>query len=294
MKSKISLAILLSLFISATSFASFTDVTSSHINSDAIDYVESMGIVQGYPDGTYKPDSQINRAEFTKIVIASKYSQEDIDACNTSKFKDVGDGAWFTPYICLAELDGIISGYPDGTFQPANLINFAEASKIITNTLIGETPVGSQVWYELYVTKLARINAIPTTITGFDHQVTRGEMAEMIWRIKENITTMDSLTYEDLVDRAPTQVTFDLNTTNYSYSQTELTVKQGDVVTIHLTNDLGTHNFIIDELDVASITINSGQSTQVTFTATQKGTYEYYCSVGNHRELGMVGTLIVE
>lgn len=296
MKLKLSIALVCVLAFTSTAFASFSDVPASHLNYDAITYVEDLGIVQGYPDGTYKPDAPINRVEFTKIIIATKYSQNEIDTCNSVSFSDVGDGAWYAPYVCVAELNNIVDGYPDGTYKPANLITFAEASKIITNTLIEPTTQGSEIWYRPYVLKLENINAIPTTINSFDHKLTRGEMAEMIYRIQEDIRNLPSKTYDQLAapDTSTTEQSFDLTATNYQYSDTELRVKQGDTVTVTLTSEVGTHNFNIDALDVHSLTVTSGNSTEVTFTATQKGTFEYYCSVSNHRQLGMVGNLIVE
>jgi len=302
MKLKLSLVLICVLAFTSTAFASFSDVDSSHINSEAIDYVESLGIVQGYPDGTYKPDQPINRAEFTKIIIATEYTQSQIDACNSVSFSDIGDGAWYTPYICVAEMNDIVGGYPDGTYGPANLITFAEASKIITNTLIEQTTEGSEIWYRPYVRKLEDLDAIPSTVEDFEHKLTRGEMAEMIWRIKEEVFGEPSKTYNQLngtdtsgqTDETPSDVTFELTATNYEFSDTELRVDQGDTVTIVLTSEIGTHNFTIDEYDVESITVTSGKTTEVTFTATQKGTFEYYCSVNDHRNLGMVGELIVE
>ncbi len=299
MKTRISIALILSMLFTATAFASFRDVDSSHQNSEAIDYVESLGIVQGYPDGTFKPDIPINRAEFTKIVIASTYTQSELDSCNTSSFSDVGDGAWFLPYVCLAEQKGIIGGYPDGTFGFANLITFAEASKIITNTLIEPTTEGTDIWYKPYVKKLEDHSAIPTTIENFSHKLTRGEMAEIIWRLMENIRNMETSTY-NILDGITTNGTvtheaaFELDMINYEFSETELVVQQGDTVTVVLNSVVGTHNFTIAGYDVESLTITSGNTTEVTFVATIKGTFEFYCSVDDHRELGMVGNLIVE
>lgn len=300
MKTKISIALIASMLFTATAFASFRDVSSAHQNSEAIDYVESLGIVQGYPDGTYKPDSPINRAEFTKIVIASQYTQGELDSCNSTSFSDVGDGAWFTPYVCLAEQKGIIGGYPDGTFGFANNITFAEASKIITNTLVEKTTEGTDIWYKPYVKKLEDQSAIPTTIEDFSHKLTRGEMAEIIWRLEENIFNLDSRTYnelKDILENGGSHVvgpSFELDMTNYEFSETELIVQQGDTVTVTLNSVVGTHNFVVEGYDVESLTITSGNTTEVTFVATKKGTYEFYCSVGDHRALGMVGTLFVE
>jgi len=299
MKSKISLMMVLIFAFTGTAFAAFSDVDESHIYSEAIDYVESRGIVEGYPDGTYKPDQPINRVEFTKIIIATEFTESQIENCNSVSFSDVPDGAWYTHYVCVAEMNDIVDGYPDGTYQPPNLITFAEASKIITNTLVEPTTEGSEIWYRPYVKKLENINAIPTTVEDFEHKVTRGEMAEMIYRIEEEITNLDSKTYDELAENAEddgtvSDVTFELTATNYEFSETELPVDRGDTVTIVLTNELGRHNWVLEGYDVATLTINSGQTTEVTFVADKVGTFEYYCNVANHRELGMVGNLIVE
>ncbi|MFH0821038.1 MAG: S-layer homology domain-containing protein, partial [Candidatus Peregrinibacteria bacterium] len=60
--------------------AIFLDV-QSHPYEQAIEFVQQKGIVQGYPDGYYRPDQLINRAEFSKIVIESQFSSAAIDDC---------------------------------------------------------------------------------------------------------------------------------------------------------------------------------------------------------------------
>lgn len=85
---------------------------------------------------------------------------------------------------------------------------------------------------------------------------------------------------------------------NYSFSPSTMTVKAGDTVKLKLVNKDMMHDFVIDELDVESNVLEEvGQEEVFEFTvpASAKGkSYEYYCSVGDHREKGMVGTLIVE
>jgi len=89
-------------------------------------------------------------------------------------------------------------------------------------------------------------------------------------------------------------VTVSLSGKNFEFSQKEIRVKEGDTVTINFTNESGTHNWTVDEFDARTQTIQGGSSASVTFVADKKGSFEYYCSVGQHRALGMVGTLIVE
>lgn len=89
----------------------------------------------------------------------------------------------------------------------------------------------------------------------------------------------------------------EIELSSFKFSQDKLTVKPGQTVTIRLTNSEGFHDFVIDELGVASEQISVGDETTVTFTIPENAageTYEYYCSVSNHRELGMVGLLTVE
>lgn len=81
---------------------------------------------------------------------------------------------------------------------------------------------------------------------------------------------------------------------SFYFEPNEITVEAGQPVTIMLNSVDMMHDFVIDELDVATEVVPGGESTSVTFTPTEPGEYEFYCSVGNHRALGMVGTLIVE
>lgn len=180
----------------------FTDVSSDHINYDAITYMQSEGIVSGYPDCTYKPDQVINRAEFAKIVIAANFTDEEMEECLNERanddFFDVPRGQWFAKYICIAKKEGIIGGYKDGNFLPTRSINFAESAKILS---IGfDLDLNGEVdpWFKQYVDALATLNAIPTSITSFDQQITRGEMAEMIYRLHKPDTSKDSQTYASL------------------------------------------------------------------------------------------------
>ena len=75
----------------------------------------------------------------------------------------------------------------------------------------------------------------------------------------------------------------------------ELRVKKGDVVTIEFRSTMGFHDWVVDELGAATKQVRPEDGmTKVTFTADKAGTFEYYCSVGSHRELGMKGMLVVE
>ncbi len=81
---------------------------------------------------------------------------------------------------------------------------------------------------------------------------------------------------------------------NFTFAPSTMTVKKGDAVAIIFKNVEGFHDFRIDEFNVATQKIGVGQEETVRFTADKTGTFEYYCSIGQHRAMGMKGTLVVE
>jgi S-layer homology domain/PsbP-like protein len=188
-------------------FAKFTDVPTDQANAEAVAYVQSQKIVEGYPDGTFRPDSTLTRAELAKILIGSQFSQEAIDHCvqDNSKpgwtylfFPDVPIKAWFAKYVCVGKINGILAGYPDGTFRPSQDVDFAEASKVLGEWLRVE-PAKDVPWYKPIVETLAEKKAIPVTIEAFDQKLTRGELAEIVYRLKTGTTNKDSTNYETIL-----------------------------------------------------------------------------------------------
>lgn len=80
----------------------------------------------------------------------------------------------------------------------------------------------------------------------------------------------------------------------FKFAPSEIRVKKGDTVIVTFKNMQGTHDFSLDEFGVKTNQIGEGEEEEVEFVADKAGTFEYYCSVGNHRAQGMVGKLVVE
>lgn len=87
---------------------------------------------------------------------------------------------------------------------------------------------------------------------------------------------------------------FTITGKNFSFSPSTITVKKGDRVKITFKNSQGFHDFVIDEYGVATKQASSPATEVLEFTADKVGSFEYYCSVGTHRAMGMLGTLKVE
>jgi nitrosocyanin len=80
---------------------------------------------------------------------------------------------------------------------------------------------------------------------------------------------------------------------SFYYKPNVITVKKGDKVKVTMNSVSMMHDFVIDELNVKSEVAPSGKAAVVEFTADKAGSFEFYCSVGQHRANGMVGTLVV-
>lgn len=163
----------------------FSD-TEGYQYEEAIRWLKDNGVISGYSDGTYKPYAEINRAEFTKIIVGGfNYTVSHMSNC----FPDVKQ-EWFADYVCTAKADGIINGNADGKFKPGNFINTVEAVKIILETAISGLNLhasSDEPWYMPYVNYATNTNIAFIFFTNtYDHRITRGEMAEMIYQMQKN------------------------------------------------------------------------------------------------------------
>lgn len=91
----------------------------------------------------------------------------------------------------------------------------------------------------------------------------------------------------------PTQ-TIVMDAGSFYYSVKEIKAKVGDKVKIIMTSKDMMHDFVIDEFSVKSKLAKAGETVEFEFVVDKAGTYQYYCSVGQHRQNGQVGSLIVE
>lgn len=112
----------------------FSDVDENYWCYKEIAYLAEWGIINGYEDGTFKPDNKISRAEFVKIVESFEALQT-----GTNPYSDVDETYWAYKYIVSSSAKGWINGYLDGTFKPDNNISRSEAVKI-ANKLVNRHP----------------------------------------------------------------------------------------------------------------------------------------------------------
>ncbi len=113
---------------------SFSDVPGDAWYAKAVNTLTSLGMLGGYPDGTYRPNAPITRAEFSAIALA--FAQER--GAVSCSYTDVPSDAWYYTYVAQATAYGWIGGYPDSTFRPNSPITRAEVC-VIVNHMLGRS-----------------------------------------------------------------------------------------------------------------------------------------------------------
>lgn len=172
----------------------FTDVKLNDPSYQAIEYLRTKGIVQGYADGTFKPHQQSNRAETLAMLLRGKKA-EIPQKENIEVFPDVQGDTWYGPYVQKAKELGIVHGNPDGLFYPGNSTNVSEFLKMLLELHAIElrqvdsdpfSDVPANRWDAPYIETAKWLNLM-NTLESEDlhpaHAMSRGEMAQYLYRL---------------------------------------------------------------------------------------------------------------
>ena len=174
----------------------FSDVSTKHPNYAAISYLKLHGVISGYPDGSFKPDQVVNRAEALKIIILGS-GVKVADAVDLEPFRDIARTDWFTTYVAKAKDLGIVQGYSDGTFQASKTVTLVESLKILLLTQkvdlskvnITQNSYADTIkdqWYAKYTEYAKEKNLLDADANNmiFPAQgMTRGKLAEAMYRL---------------------------------------------------------------------------------------------------------------
>ncbi len=249
---RITLTILAYLLFTSTSFANsnFTDVNENTYYKTAIEWMEQNQIINGYPDGTFRPNVCVNRVEFLKMLFNTL--NVDIFSYETDLFSDTPNGEWYTQYVFAGRARKTINGYSDGSFKPEQCVNRVEAIKmailefndgeIPAQSGIFETPydiakITDNTWWKPYFESAMGSNLVgtnhfttfnadwsgmkvesdftnPTYNFGPGEPMTRKEVAEMLYRIKalkdsgERGSYIDGLKPNPIIIATNTEIAF--------------------------------------------------------------------------------------
>jgi hypothetical protein len=111
----------------------FKDLAENHWAWGEIKKLFALKIIGGYPDGTFKPENKVTRAEFAKILVKALGIPEETTGNPT--FKDVSSAVWYFSCVQAAAKAGLVKGYPGNEFHPESLITREEMSVMLVRAL---------------------------------------------------------------------------------------------------------------------------------------------------------------
>ncbi|MFC1540680.1 S-layer homology domain-containing protein [Candidatus Margulisiibacteriota bacterium] len=182
---------------------SFKDVPPGYWAKLPIEQLATLGIISGYPDGTFRPDGSITRAELVTLLMRTK--SPVTGSGPPVGFNDVAASHWAAKYIAAAARDNVVGGYPDGTFRPGNAVTRAEVMAIIVRfaklpgSTVAEVPfadVPGRYW-AIKDISLAKEAGYLDYIRGANFspksQATRAEVAYILAKTAEIKRRIDAL-----------------------------------------------------------------------------------------------------
>lgn len=188
MKKKIAAFVLSAALVLPTSLTAFAATTTpsdvvGKPNQSAIEELTALDILQGYQDGTFKPENNITRAELAKVIVAATGSESAAKALQNvkSQFKDVKTNEWYTGYINVAAGKGFLLGDKGtGKFRPSDNIKFEEVTAIIVRALGYQDKNLTGAWPYNVLLKAESLNLFDKTTLAQGTVTTRGVVAQLV------------------------------------------------------------------------------------------------------------------
>ena len=180
---KIMISILMLILILATplSVNAFTDVGQNPYE-EAIDSLSNSGVIEGFPDGTFKPDQAVNRAQFAAMV--TRYlgvSESTLASFSNSSFKDMAGYYWAAPYLAYCQQEKIMLGDGKGNAMPGRTISYDEAITMVIRALDLEKDLDEELEWPASYLKLAKEIGLTNGITDGLKSTNRGVAAQLLF-----------------------------------------------------------------------------------------------------------------
>ncbi len=187
--------------------ADYSDLEATHKNYEAIELLTTLGILDGYEDGTFLPAAPVQRDEMAKMIYIMSTTYTDAGT-GVQIFPDVSAKHWAAGFISWCSGKNIVAGYEDGTFRPDDNITYDEALKMAC-AMIGYDDFSSELWptdvrhkalielgldknLEELQTQIEINGELVDTIAG-DQAITRAQAAQIIFNCFYKIMHNDNL-----------------------------------------------------------------------------------------------------
>ena len=208
-----SIIALLGTHVPTSLAVTFPDVPGSSKYSSAFAYLHEHNIVHGFEDGTGRPDAYLNRVEALKTVLHARHIYAEkimwfkVNKPTVPLFPDTDQTAWYSPYIEVGFLDGVITGHGDGYFRPGGLLTVEEALAILRRAYqrTGEQvayssterlPNAQHQWFSDAVSEANQRNLIMRgSKLQLGKPITRGQFFDILYRL-HSVEAVGKYTYD--------------------------------------------------------------------------------------------------
>ncbi len=198
----LALSMVLGLFVTSFAAAELSDVVDTKYEA-AVEALMELEVVTGYPNGTYKPEKEVNRAELAKMLVICMGLEEDAERAqgdNIFTDESLKDGeayAWARGYVNTAAAAGIIKGYPTGDFKPEKTVTYAEALTMMLRALgYGNVMEEEGTWPTNAILKARELELTDDVeYNSSSDGATRGDIAILLWNMLR--TNMWKITSEN-------------------------------------------------------------------------------------------------
>jgi len=218
--------------------------------SVALEYVQESGVLEPLADGLMHSEMPISRRDLVTSIIRDVYKNDirpdcfdrissNLPASFTNLFTDVSLSNSSAKEICVGMFVGLVEGQPDGSFGATSTANLVDVAKVVTKAygiapLPSLRPQSRVPWHEPYWFALAKRNAIPETVKSRDSMLTRGEFAEIIYRLRNERPTQ-GFRYQPTMVKTIAQTESKTEVTD-SFTYPTVSVKDSVVVSIDVRN----------------------------------------------------------
>jgi len=169
------------LLLNAAATTAFPDVGQEHEHADAIQHVNSTGLMVGYGDGTFQPDKTVTRAEMATILCKMLEEDQDLKK-DGATFSDVPTSHWANAYVVKAASLGFVGGYGNGKFGPDDAVTYEQAVTMLVQALGGKEEAAKHGGYPEGPLALAKEHDLLEGISAkTGDPFSRGEVAVLLY-----------------------------------------------------------------------------------------------------------------
>jgi len=256
----ISVGAIAPIFNAAPSFAQttgFSDVSSTYWAKDFIAQLAQRNIIAGFPDGSFKPDAPVTRAQFAAMLLKANQEFKKANVRSAIKFVDVPTTYWANSAIQAAYTTGFLAGYPGSIFRPEQNIPREQALTSLANGLSYTASQSTDTVLSYYndssnISSFARspiaaatekrmvVNYPNLTTLNPTRNATRAEVAAFLYQALVSNGTAQAISSQYIVNQAPvsSNVTIPAGTVlPVKYEKSKILVTKDETVPLTLTVD---------------------------------------------------------